>query len=397
MVILCLCFHYTKSFSIESFVLVYMSLWCLSSLMVSLVQGWSISITSYFIHMLFAFSFCMPALLIKKRRITYKFCVLNPRRLNLIFNCFNFFGIIGLIHHVSQFGFSLNIIDIAQQASISRYNDENVSSIQILTSSFIFCNFFIFGFCKKGEIKKTSLLVLVFLILLLSILTSSKANLIISLTFFIAGLFNKLVLTGYRFTYSVKSKLVTKSIILSLIAFAFLVLLQTLRYGIDNFSLAIVDRMLVYAFGQFSAFSIWFDQLGKEHMDLGLGYGLFTGLYSRVFGIERVFGFYDTFTYISETDYTNVFSLSRLIISDFTLLGGCIFLFFIGFIWRLAYNTSKSVTVVIFFLTCISVESFFGFGTSILSYNNVILAIILVLFVFSFNFKYFERDKNESY
>ncbi|HDY7922012.1 TPA: oligosaccharide repeat unit polymerase [Vibrio vulnificus] len=396
-VIIFLCFHFTKTFSIESFILVYMSLWCLSSIIISLTQGWYISIASYFIHIIFALSFCTSALFIRKRCVTYEFRVCSPKRLNYFFSYFNFLGLIGLLHHVSQFGFNLNLYEIAQQASISRYNNENVSSIQILTSSFIFCNFFILGFCSKKDIKTKNKLILIFIILFLSILTSSKANLIISLTFFIAGCFNKFVLTGYKFTYSVKSKLLTRSIMASAVAFAFLVLLQTLRYGVDNFSWAIVDRMLVYAFGQFSAFSIWFDKTSIEYMDLGLGYGLFTGLYSRVLGIERIFGFYDTFTYISGTDYTNVFSLSRLIISDFTFLGGCVFLFLVGIVWRVIYKGTKRLTTVIFFLTCISVESFFGFGTSILSYNNVILAIFLILLVFNFNFKYFESAKNESF
>ncbi|MUJ37284.1 O-antigen polymerase [Aliivibrio fischeri] len=242
------------------------------------------------------------------------------------------------------------------------------------------------GFSSKGNINRLHKIFSILLILLLAVFTSSKANLIISFTFFIAGFFNKLVLTGFVFSYAKKMKLLINSLLIFVSSFSFLILIQTLRYGIDNFSFAIVDRMLVYAFGQFSAFSVWFDQDISAQLDLGLGYGLFTGFYSRVFGIERIFGFYDTFTYISETDYTNVFSLSRLIITDFTFLGGCIFLFMVGLVWRIIYSSSTNILLLIFFLTCISIETFFGFVTSILSYNNVILAVLLIVFIFKFNY-----------
>ncbi|EJG0448054.1 oligosaccharide repeat unit polymerase, partial [Vibrio parahaemolyticus] len=302
---------------------------------------------------------------------------------------FNLVGLIGLYFHIAQFGFSISILELAKMASDSRYNGEGVSPFQILGSSFLFANSFIFGFFSaENQKEKVSLLVCLILVILTAVLTASKASFLMSLTFFISGYLVRNLILDSRIGISGKVFILKKIAITIILVFLVAIFLQVVRYGGDSTMIEMAfNKILIYAFGQFSAYSVWFDNNYLNIVDTIPGYGVFTGVVSKIFDFDRVSGFYDSFTYISNEDYTNVFTLSRFLITDFTIYGACAFLFFLGVLYEVITRLKGVFGLKIFFLLSFSVEIIFGFSTSILSYNNVILANFLVGCYFSFNVK----------
>ncbi|EGR2378391.1 oligosaccharide repeat unit polymerase, partial [Vibrio parahaemolyticus] len=209
-----------------------------------------------------------------------------------------------------------------------------------------------------------------------------------SLTFFISGYLVRNLILDSRIGISGKVFILKKIAITIILVFLVAIFLQVVRYGGDSTMIEMAfNKILIYAFGQFSAYSVWFDNNYLNIVDTIPGYGVFTGVVSKIFDFDRVSGFYDSFTYISNEDYTNVFTLSRFLITDFTIYGACAFLFFLGVLYEVITRLKGVFGLKIFFLLSFSVEIIFGFSTSILSYNNVILANFLVGCYFSFNVK----------
>ncbi|RZR23062.1 hypothetical protein D8T64_06485 [Vibrio vulnificus] len=145
------------------------------------------------------------------------------------------------------------------------------------------------------------------------------------------------------------------------------------------------DKIVIYSFGQFSAYSIWFDENNINILSDFPGYGILTGVFSKILGFERISGFYDDFTYISTDAYTNVFTLSRFLISDFTFVGSCVVLFFIGLLYEIFHIVKIPIGIKVLFFSLLSIEIIFGFSTSILSYNNVLLSLLLIMLFFQLN------------
>jgi oligosaccharide repeat unit polymerase len=371
-----------KSFEIDEIAILYVSVWVLSSAVVSIFQGYYISTVASLSHIAIVLFFLLPKLLLSPKfiyRVNKHITINNNTKILLLFNVI---GMVGLLFHVAQFGFSLNIIELSKMASESRYNGDGVSIIQILSSSFLFVNCFIYGISNfeidKSKIHRFSTL---FLIVFSAVLTSSKATLLFSLTFYLAGISVYFILTGQKISLRSKIMFGKYTVVMLLIVVCLTMSLQVLRYGGDLSSLNYAfEKITIYTFGQFSAYSIWFDKADLFEISNLPGYGLFTGIYTKIFGTARVSGFYDTFTYISHDAYTNVFTLSRFLIADFTLLGTFMFMFFIGGVYRASLFINKFNHLKIPLYTAVVVEMIFGFSTSILSYNNVLLSLFIIYF-----------------
>ncbi|ENI4486272.1 oligosaccharide repeat unit polymerase [Vibrio fluvialis] len=364
----------------------YVTSWTFLSLIICLIQGYYVSVMAFFSHILLAFSFFIPSMVLNKRLKPAKIVAYNTFSYTMMFNAI---GFIGLIFHVSQFGFSLNVLELGKLASDSRYSGEGVSIFQIIGSSFLFVNAFIFSFLDKLNKKVLiSISLTLILIIMTAVLTSSKASLLMSLTFFLSGYIVRGILENKVILFSDKANILKKSMYIISVVIPFSVILQVIRYGGDSSMLDVaIDKIVIYGFGQFSAYSVWFDENNINLIDGLPGYGIFTGIFSKLFDFERISGFYDTFTYISSDAYTNVFTLSRFLISDFTFVGACIILFWLGILYEVFYMVKMPIGLKVFFFSSLSIEIIFGFSTSILSYNNVLLSLLLIMLFFQLNSK----------
>jgi len=265
-------------------------------------------------------------------------------------------------------------------ASEARYDGSGVSIWQVISSSFLYANCFIIGFVREQSLKNNfSNLITLLLIILSAVITSSKASMLFSLSFYISGLFVFKMIINANLSNRMKFGLAKKGLLITFSVISLSMALQMLRYGSDISSLAyIFDKIIVYTFGQFSAYSIWFDNASLSELTTIPFYSIFTGFFSKLFFLDRTAGFYDSFTYISPDAYTNVFTLSRFLISDFTFFGACILLFFLGVIYAVSTRVKGYIYLKVVLYTAFSIEMLFGFSTSILSYNNVLLTLLLI-------------------
>ncbi|MCD9490696.1 oligosaccharide repeat unit polymerase [Photobacterium phosphoreum] len=389
--------------NIENFILLYVINWVFISLNVSLIFGYYISIISLFVPILFCLVFISPFYIVRFflndniRSVSYS-TVYNNKILSKYITVINIIGIVGIMSQINQFGFGLSISEIAIMTSEARYANENVNKIQILANGFIFALFFIYGFMGV-EIKnhKKGLFLSILIILMISIVTSSKAALIMCIAFYITGLILINVFSKSIINLKHKIKLIIYFLLSLIIILLVSIIIQIFRYG-TNLDISTIiynsDKIFIYAFGQFSAFGVWFDNNINYIDNITYGNGLFTGIYSLIFGHQRVAGYYDTFTYIAVDKYTNVFTLSRFIIQDFTMLGAFLFLFFCGFISSIIkFFFSRYVNFLIIYFSVLLVEVIFGFSTSILSYN-VVLFSFLIIYVFFINSIKVSKDLN---
>ncbi|WP_305461461.1 hypothetical protein [Photobacterium leiognathi] len=89
------------------------------------------------------------------------------------------------------------------------------------------------------------------------------------------------------------------------------------------------------------------------------GYGIFTGLYSFLLDIKRESGFYDEMIYVTETQWTNVFTLTRFIIHEFGIVGGATMMVVLGTTYSIFNRLFKKHPLVqVFILLPIILECF---------------------------------------
>lgn len=377
---------------IDNFIFLYVVSWVFISFNISLFFGYYISIISFFIPVVFCIAFISPFYIFRfflknSMRGAYYSIFYNNKILSKYIIFINIIGVIGIISQINQFGFGLSISEISRLTSESRYSNENINKIQILANGFIFSIFFIYGFLGE-ELKKhkRGLILTIFIILLISIVTSSKAALVMCIAFYLSGIVLLNVLSKKQIRTKLKIKVIIYSLLSVVIVFLLSIIIQIFRYGIDVNLSSIVhnsDKIFIYAFGQFSAFGVWFDNNINDINNITYGNGLFTGIYSIIFGNQRIAGYYDAFTYIASEKYTNVFTISRFIIQDFTFFGAFLFLFFLGFVSSLIrFFFSKYIKLTVVYFSVLLVEVIFGFSTSILSYNVVLFSFFIIYFFF---------------
>jgi len=356
---------------------IYVSLWVFSALIFSYISGFYISLNAFMSHIVLIFFFTIPRFFISSNMSKIKIIVNDPRYFLI---SFNIIGAVGLCFHMAQFGFNFKIIELTKMASEARYDGSGVSIWQVISSSFLYANCFIIGFVREQSLKNNfSNLITLLLIILSAVITSSKASMLFSLSFYISGLFVFKMIINANLSNRMKFGLAKKGLLITFSVISLSMALQMLRYGSDISSLAyIFDKIIVYTFGQFSAYSIWFDNASLSELTTIPFYSIFTGFFSKLFFLDRTAGFYDSFTYISPDAYTNVFTLSRFLISDFTFFGACILLFFLGVIYAVSTRVKGYIYLKVVLYTAFSIEMLFGFSTSILSYNNVLLTLLLI-------------------
>ncbi|EPT9250878.1 O-antigen polymerase [Photobacterium damselae] len=391
-----------KVLRIDNFILLYVLSWVFFAFNVSLLFGYYISLQSFFIPILFTLCFNLPyyifRLFIPNADAKYVI-IYNNSQINKYIILINLIGLVGILSQIYQVGFGLSISQIAVLASELRYTSENTNKVQIIINGFIFSLFFIYGFLGE-EIKKhkKSLLLSLLILFVLSIVTSSKAALVMCVAFYLSGISLLYILSGRLITTKIKFRIITYILSLLLVLFFISVIIQIFRYGNDISLFTIIqnsDKIFIYAFGQFSAFGVWLDNNFNGLSELTYGNGLFTGIYSFIFGHDRIAGYYDTFTYITTDKYTNVFTISRFLIQDFSLYGAFVFLIILGYTSSIVkFFCSKYIKFTIIFFNMLLVEVIFGFSTSILSYNVVLLSFLITysFFISSINVL---RDTNK--
>ncbi|QVK17163.1 oligosaccharide repeat unit polymerase [Mycoplasmatota bacterium] len=233
--------------------------------------------------------------------------------------------------------------------------------------------------------------------ILISIITTEKAVIIYTTLLFLSSF-----MVTYNALAKDEFKISLKNSILFISLFFFMIMIfiyvQMSRYGLSDYSGVkhVMKVFKVYAFGHISAFSIWFKYHISHITPLGFGRFTFAGIFSFFHIYERRPGIFTDFSVISEEPLaSNVYTAFRGLIIDFSMIGSGVLIFIFSILAGIAYSQYKNSILSFIYLIlfyCISVLSLF---TSLLNYNTLIAAFILLtitLFYYHYTNKLGEKN-----
>lgn len=240
-------------------------------------------------------------------------------------------GIIGLLYLAVYLGFRVNhffninsLMSKMNSISHMRYSLDE-SNLPILNRiinifTYTFCAYD--GFFALKKISKINILNLVIL-LVQTILLNTKATIVFGVGFWFGGYFTACCF--YRIRFSVKKILNLILVIIFLLLFT--AGIDYLRHkGIFSFYEEIKKILVSYLIGPYSALCVLYEK--GINLSLELGINTFTSIFKLLGITEHTHGM---FVYVDSMQ-TNVFSIFKHLIMDFSYIGSIIFSFVIGLI-----------------------------------------------------------------
>jgi hypothetical protein len=131
------------------------------------------------------------------------------------------------------------------------------------------------------------------------------------------------------------------------------------------------------AAGHMTAFSWWFEKRGAKGLPPFLGQITFAGIFNALGIYERKLGLFQEFVLLRSGFNTNIYTIFRPLILDFTLFGALILLFFSGFVAGIAYQFVLIGKVrFVPLLTAFYATVMFSFNTSLWIWNTVLIGFV---------------------
>ena len=183
-----------------------------------------------------------------------------------------------------------------------------------------------------------------------------------------------------------QKRLVVSMMALVVCAFAFFVAIDTLRVfegGEDVTARIDAPRIYKYFFGAVPAFSSWFHSTHAP--EAGLGAYTFAGAFDLLGIKQRQLGIYEGFSTLSGGEETNIYTLFRSLIEDFTPAGACLFGVALGAAAGSAARPRSAVpaSAVLALAGCYALILCSPLG-SLFAYNGLILAWVVAIVVLGF-------------
>lgn len=231
-----------------------------------------------------------------------------------------------------------------------------------------------------------------FILVLLSLLPSlvvfatqtTRAAFVLAFILWCSGYFSCKVLVKGRNVHIFTRKTIFATLWLMLLMVMLFAIGQVVREGkmpgiyiISNVLLS--PNMRASVFGHVSAFSDWFSESWYIYQRPTFGAFTFAGFFDLLGLHSRIAGLYiDKIIEVEPGGFTNIFTIFRGLIQDFTLIGSLVFLFIIGTISSWAYNSVargniKYMPILIGFYIFAS-----GHGVSVFNYNSIFFGWFIV-------------------
>jgi oligosaccharide repeat unit polymerase len=198
-----------------------------------------------------------------------------------------------------------------------------------------------------------------------------------------------LLASGFLITRSGSARLSWRALLLVIAVLAFVipgsVLVNLNRYGgsVSN-SLDVsqtTDRIHNEALGSLPAFTYWFDHGAVlQQGQLAWGTSSFFGPSAILTSKPRISGVYSDYVTFPSGLTSNVYTLYRGLIEDFSLPGSLVVLFLFGLLARLAYVRAKAGGVLAAtFLCAFYAVTLWGFVINVFGYDTVIGSLLVFL------------------
>jgi oligosaccharide repeat unit polymerase len=277
--------------------------------------------------------------------------------------------------------FSLDsLVSIANAFSVSRYQETYVPSIQTqILLVFTYLSPTIAGFLAATTSKRKdylfSAISLLPAILLMLVRTERNAFILGIVLWFSAYLVANCV--QGRLTPFKKWQVLTGILaFLSLIfVFAFVAMV---RAGATDISLLplLIRKVTAGATGHIAAFSIWFERDGLQ-VAPSLGQISFAGIFNALGVYTRDLGLFQEVVFLDSGFATNIYTLFRPLIQDFTVIGSLFFLLAFGLVGGVAYQSALKGNIrAVPLLTGIYATILFSFNTSIWIWTSVLAGYV---------------------
>jgi len=314
-------------------------------------------------------------------------------QLILIFSIVSLIGVILLLFQGSRmFGleiFSKDIWRLGNLFSVIRYG-ENYSPpfyIRILTY-FLFPASLIGGFVfvfLDSRLQKFLTILPILVEVLSAVIVAARAGLYISIFMWVSAFLSAKLykLRGDYKLFNFRNILIIfMGIIFLMISFY---LIQTIREGgeiimnFEKFS-SMLGHMKVSILGYLSAFSTW---LGSSELsNPTFGAYTFAGLFNLIGLRVREQGLYSEPVYFLTGGQTNVYTIFRALIDDFTIPGSFVVWFIVGFISTWAYKkTCNGHFFWSILLSAFYAATLFSNLTSIFYFNSVLFSWPLIIVI----------------
>ncbi len=161
------------------------------------------------------------------------------------------------------------------------------------------------------------------------------------------------------------------------------IILLVVIFVADNFRAGRIDKSILDVWhhlqsafaGHMAVFSYWFDSYQAE--DARLGQFTFAGLYHLLGIAEREIGLYSEPTSLPMLS-SNIFTMFRGLIMDFSMAGSLMFLGIFGFLAEGAYIcVAKQKYLFLPLLMLFYAVTFWSFVVSIMNYNTILVAFVI--------------------
>jgi len=382
--------------------LVYWIAFLLCSIFISVSFNISFSWSGIFPIFLLLFSFIAGSLLISFK-INKKFeenknadkndFIIEQDTLKKIIITYSLLGVVALILQLSFLNLSIkgisDVFNVAGKISVLRYTDQtDMPKYGLFLAGFMYAGAFLGGvyFINSGKKNKMLISVLPLTVAFIyTIINGAKAAFLFSVFIWISGYISCYVYTYKGIIVNLKKNIFRFLIILFIVLLT-IPLVYFLRGGNINSKIAIINHSTISYFASFNAFSIWWEQYYFDTFSL-FKYSL-SGIHNILYQ-DRVSGLYpDSYgvgVINGEIVNTNVFTIIRGFIEDFSILGAITIMFLTGILMTYFYYLAKRKKIIGVFLlgVCYSVL-FWSFTVNMLNYNTIILSWIITLITIIF-------------
>ncbi|MFO7697378.1 MAG: O-antigen polymerase [Anaerolineae bacterium] len=155
-----------------------------------------------------------------------------------------------------------------------------------------------------------------------------------------------------------------------------------LRAGVYEPSLIpeLIRKISSGAFGSLASLSIWATRTDALVVEPALGGYTAAGIYDLLGWRTKVLGLFQDFNVLATGYRTNIYTLFRPLIEDYTIGGFGLFWLLFGFASSRAYSSAKAgrVAAAIVLAICYTVI-LYSFNTSPFMYNSILMAVVLYL------------------
>jgi oligosaccharide repeat unit polymerase len=282
------------------------------------------------------------------------------------------------------------LLSMAREFSLARYHEEYDPPVSVrLLNIFLYLGAMASGIMLgEGDIsskRKYAFLPFAPLVLQTLILTS-RTILLLPVMLCLSSYAAVIMLNRKNISDIFSSKTIKLLLTLSLVISIFIGV-QAIRddASIENASDSI-DKSLAGILGSPSIFYQWVDNGGLLIESPAWGAYTFSGLFDWLGGVKRQAGMYDSSLGVGAdgSSISNVYTLFRGLIEDFTLLGAGLLILLIGIVAGVSYsNVSAGNTYWLPILSLFYAYTFWSCVVSIFNYNSIIAAWVAYTVMFS--------------